>query len=72
MKIKDVERLLKSHAELTAAMRAVMPFVDDAEDIQALFPETSASKACRSAVAACRDAIAQARAVRASIERPLP
>jgi hypothetical protein len=71
VKIKDVERLLASHAELVHALRSVMPFVDDAEDVQNVFPESAMSNACRSAVAICRSAVADAEKVRAAIERPL-
>lgn len=37
---------------LRAALIAVMPFVDDALDVQQLFPNSAASNACRAAVAA--------------------
>jgi hypothetical protein len=44
---------------LEAALKSCMPFIDDAMDVQQLFPESAASKMCRRIVKLARDALSE-------------
>jgi len=57
----SVARLMAAAPELYEALTRIMPFVDDAEDVQKLFPESACSTECREAVKFCRAALAKAR-----------
>lgn len=57
----DAAQVEKARAERAeAALRAVLPFIDDAADVQNLFPDSAASDKCRAAVAEARATLAAA------------
>lgn len=55
-------RLIAAAPDLLDALKAALPYVDDASDVHSLFPDSASSVACRAVVAACRVAIAKASA----------
>lgn len=57
---RAVAVLMHAAPELYEALTRIMPFVDDAEDVQKLFPESACSSECREAVKLCRAALAKA------------
>lgn len=57
-------RLIAAAPELLAALEAVMPFIDDASDVQNVFPDSACSTACRDAVIAAKTALQKARGAR--------
>lgn len=50
----EVAHRLKAYPALVEALRKVVPFIDDADDVHTLFPDSAASSECRAAVAAVR------------------
>lgn len=54
-----VDQLLVERRSLVGALRAILPFVDDAADVQQLFPDSAASATCRAAVVRVRAALAE-------------
>ena len=51
--------LLAAAPELRDALRECLPFIDDAEDIAQFYSDSSATKACRDAVAKARSVLAK-------------
>ena len=63
---EDAEKALKKavavNAQLLEALRACLPFIDDASDVHSVFAESAASTSCRAAVQGAHAAIAAAEA----------
>lgn len=54
-------RLIAASPRLLAALEAVLPYIDDADDVASVFPQSAWSIKCRSAVIEAKAAFQEAR-----------